>query len=346
MNIVGYKSPFKKKASPLKNPLALAQIGLAVAPGLISAAGSLYGRKARKKEQKKARQEFKDAKKAFESIEYVNPYANLQDQYAGLQNPYGENVYEDLTVDTQAADYLREQQQQSQANLMQQFRGAAGGSGVASLAQSLSNVANQQARQSSIEIAKQERANQLARVQGEQARRVGEFGFEMMKAQSRQELGLLKAQGEDYRKRQEDARTAALYGLAIDRKTAADQARQTARSQFFSGLGSAVGGVAGLYAPGGMRANMLGKDLSRLGQNIAMPFQRQGGGTVDMSGETYDPSIDYASQQYEYKGTSPFGDFMRGIGGGITDWYRGLGGQQAPRDMSYIDEQTQRYKYL
>ena len=71
MNIVGYKSPFKKKASPLKNPLALAQIGLAVAPGLISAAGSLYGRKARKKEQKKARQEFKDAKKAFESIEYV-----------------------------------------------------------------------------------------------------------------------------------------------------------------------------------------------------------------------------------------------------------------------------------
>ena len=166
MNIVGYKSPFKKKASPLKNPLALAQIGLAVAPGLISAAGSLYGRKARKKEQKKARQEFKDAKKAFESIEYVNPYANLQDQYAGLQNPYGENVYEDLTVDTQAADYLREQQQQSQANLMQQFRGAAGGSGVASLAQSLSNVANQQARQSSIEIAKQEMANQMAKAQG------------------------------------------------------------------------------------------------------------------------------------------------------------------------------------
>jgi len=46
MNIVGYKSPFKKKSSPAKlaaflaaNP-AVAQIGLAAAPGLIGALGS------------------------------------------------------------------------------------------------------------------------------------------------------------------------------------------------------------------------------------------------------------------------------------------------------------------
>ena len=59
MNIVGYRSPFKKKASPMKNPAIIAalknpavqQALIAAAPGLISAVGSLFGRKKRKREQ-------------------------------------------------------------------------------------------------------------------------------------------------------------------------------------------------------------------------------------------------------------------------------------------------------
>ena len=50
---VGYRSPFNKvssiKASPMKFG-ALAQIGIAAAPGIISAVGSLFGRKKRKAE--------------------------------------------------------------------------------------------------------------------------------------------------------------------------------------------------------------------------------------------------------------------------------------------------------
>ena len=243
---VGYRSPFSKissvKASPAKFLPALApllanpavQQGLmAAAPGIIGAVGSLFGRKKRKAEQRASRERLEQAKEKFESIEYKN-------QYADLTNPYAENVYEDMTVDTQAADYLKEQQQQSQANIMQGLKGVAGSSGVAGLAQSMSNVAAGQARQASAGIAQQERANQQARLKGEQLKQKGQFGVDKM-----------QAQGELYKRQQENARTGSMYGLGIERANAADTARSTARSAGIAGLGQAAAGVAGLYAPGG-----------------------------------------------------------------------------------------------
>ena len=136
----------------------------------------------------------------YRKFEFTNPYENL------------ENVYEDLTVDQQQAEFQKTMFQQTQANVMEGMRGAAGSSGVAALAQTMATQGQLASQQASISIGQQERANQMAKAQGEQARRVGEFGFEKMKAQSRQELGLLQAQGEDYRKRQEDARTGAYMG--------------------------------------------------------------------------------------------------------------------------------------
>ena len=247
MNIVGYRSPFKKKSSPMKNPAigaalanpAIQQGLIAAAPGLISAVGSLFGRRKRRREQRAAQEEMRQARAAFESIEYVNPYANLENPYENM-----ENVYEDMTVNTQAADYLRQQQQQSQANIMQNLRGVAGSSGIAGLAQSLSKIATGQAQQASAQIAQQEQANKkLAAAEAsnlQKLERQGQFGVDK-----------LQAYGEAIRRQQEDARTQALYGLSIDRTTAADTARQTARASFVSGLGSAAAGVAGLYAPGG-----------------------------------------------------------------------------------------------
>ena len=260
MNIVGYKSPFKKKESPLKAPqLIAAQIGIAAAPGILSAVGSLFGRRKRRREQQKAREEMKKAREAFEAIEYTNPYENLTNPYAGMQNPFAENIYEDLTVDTQAADFAREQQQQSQADLLANLRGAAGGSGVAALAQSLSNVATQQARQASLQISQQERRNELARLRGEEQKRRGAFGVEKMQRAADFQIDQLQARGEAMRKAQEDARTQALYGLNIRRADAADAARQQARSQLFSGIGQAAAGVAGLYAPGGALVDTLSR---------------------------------------------------------------------------------------
>ena len=250
---VGYRSPFSKissvKSSPAKflpaiapllaNP-AVQQGLMAAAPGIIGAVGSLFGRKKRKAEQRAARDEMAQAKQAFMDIEYKNPYENLT-------NPYAENVYEDMTVDTQAADYLKEQQQQSQANIMQGLKGVAGSSGVAGLAQSMSNVATGQARQASVGIAQQERANQQARLQGEQLKQKGQFGVDK-----------LKAYGETLRTDKENTRTASMFGLSIDRANAADLARSTARTAGIAGLGSAAGGIAGLYAPGGSLYDTLG----------------------------------------------------------------------------------------
>jgi len=265
MNIVGYRSPFKKKNSPMKaiDPVT-GQLLFAGASGIISSVGSLFGAGRRRREQKFANEEFQKRKQAFESIEYVNPYENITNQFAGLQNPYAENLYEDLGVNMQSADFLREQQQQSQANLMQQYRGVAGGSGVAGLAQAMSNIASGQARQASLDIARQERANEIARIKGEQQRRTGQFGIDKMQAGERGRIDMLKAQGESIRRSQENRRTENLFGLSIDRKMAADKARQTARSQFIGGLGSAAAGVAGLYAPGGMRSGKFGEDLYKL----------------------------------------------------------------------------------
>ena len=70
-----------------------------------------------------------------------------------------ENVFEELEVDTQAADYAREQFQQQQANIMQGMRGMAGASGIAGLAQALSGQATKQARETQATIGQQLQQN-------------------------------------------------------------------------------------------------------------------------------------------------------------------------------------------
>lgn len=69
---------------------------------------------------------------------------------------------EDATVNTQQADMVKQQQMQSQANTMDQFGQAAGGSGIAALAQAMSQQQSQNAQQASASIGQQERANMQA----------------------------------------------------------------------------------------------------------------------------------------------------------------------------------------
>jgi len=116
---------------------------------------------------------FAGAKNVFSGAQ--NVFAGAQNQFANLQN-----TAEDLTVNTQQAEFEREQFQQSQANLLQNLSGAAGGSGVAGLAQSLANAGANQARQASASIGQQESqnralaaqqaaSNQMASAQGAQS---------------------------------------------------------------------------------------------------------------------------------------------------------------------------------
>lgn len=279
-SIVGYKSPFKK-ASPMKiapwllaagkwaaTPQGMTTIGTAL-PGIIKGIGSLFGGRKRRREQKAANAELQAAKAAYMNMEFTNPLA-------GLQNPYAENLYEDLTVDTRAADYLKQQQQQQQANLMQGLKGAAGASGIAGLAQSMANIGAKQAQQASLQISEQERKNQLLALQGEQQKRKGAFDVDVAIRQAEQK----------YVTQKEQDRIADLYGLSIDRLSAADKARATARSGFISGIGSAAAGVAGTFMPGGVNYGAFTPGSMHPNQTIYDPVH---GGPMSPNPD-YDPT--------------------------------------------------------
>ena len=142
----------EEKNSPLKI--------LPVIGAVVSAAGSIYSAVQADKQQKAAAA--KEAESRAEMDRLRNVYANLD-----TSNPYlnMENTMEDLTINQQQADFERQQFQQGQANIMEGLRGAAGGSGIAALAQQLAQSGQLAAQRSSASIGQQEAANERARAQ-------------------------------------------------------------------------------------------------------------------------------------------------------------------------------------
>ena len=193
--------------------------------GIDKVAGSFIGRKARIAEQKAANAELARRKAEYEGMDITNPYANL------------ENTYEDLEVNTQQAEFIARQNQQQQANIMQGLQGAAGGAGIAALAQQMDNQGQQQIAAASASIGQQEQANKMAAARGEEA------------------IQAKKAAGEQWKFAQEKDRTETLFGMAQQRKGAADAARQRATDMLTSGIGDIAGGVMSF----GMGNKMAGK---------------------------------------------------------------------------------------
>ena len=136
-----------KKDSPLHLPQAAIIAG---------AAGFLLGGGGRRRGGSLQRQ-LAESQRKFE--ERLDAYEESQFKPLDEDALKQENLMEELEVDTQAQDYAREQFQQQQANIMAGMRGVAGGSGIAGLAQALSNQAKQQARETQISISEQLRAN-------------------------------------------------------------------------------------------------------------------------------------------------------------------------------------------
>jgi hypothetical protein len=107
---------------------------------------------------------------------YMKAFEDTQFRPLDLTKLQQENVYEDIQVDTTAADYATRQFQQQQANIMNAFKGVAGSSGVAGLAQTLSNQASSFAERTGLGISEQERSaenlrrQETARLQGMQTR--------------------------------------------------------------------------------------------------------------------------------------------------------------------------------
>ena len=114
--------------------------------------------------QAKAQAKLDKEKEAYRSMEIKNEYANM------------ENPYEDLTVNQQQAQFQAEQMSQQRANIMQGMRGAAGGSGIASLAQAMANQGQLATQRISASIGQQESRNQALMAQGASAADMAERG--------------------------------------------------------------------------------------------------------------------------------------------------------------------------
>ena len=196
-----------------KSPIKLLTGGMMAqaAGGLMGIAGGIIGGGKRKREQKAAQAEMNRNKARFENLDTSNLAANL------------DNAYEDLSVNTQAADFARDQSQQNMANTMNSMGGAAGGSGIAAMAQALAGAGNQQAQQAAVSIGQQEQSNQMKAAGG----RMSIQNAEMAGAQASRQA--------------EQNKTETLLGMSQQRLGAANAARDAATQSIMGGVGSIVG---------------------------------------------------------------------------------------------------------
>lgn len=188
-------------------------VGVAVAAGATQVIMANQGRKGRIAEQKAAAAEMEANKKAYEQIDTSNTYANL------------ENKFEDITVNQQQAQFEAQQNQQQQANLMNSMNAAAGGSGIAALAQAMANQGQLSAQKASASIGMQEAQNQK------------------LVAQEASKNQQLEAAGEQTSQQMKADKQATLLGMSQQRKGAADQAREVAKQQAMAGVGTIGAGV-------------------------------------------------------------------------------------------------------
>jgi hypothetical protein len=196
-----------------KSPIKLLTGGMMAqaAGGLMGIAGGIIGSGKRKREQRAAQAEMNRNKARFENLDTSNLAANL------------DNAYEDLSVNTQAADFARDQSQQNMANTMNSMGGAAGGSGIAAMAQALAGAGNQQAQQAAVSIGEQEQSNQMKAAGG----RMSIQNAEMAGAQASRQA--------------EQNKTETLLGMSQQRLGAANAARDAATQSIMGGVGSIVG---------------------------------------------------------------------------------------------------------
>ena len=124
--------------------------GVGIAAGAANAISGWKKKKAAKAANAQAKQEMEAAKEKYMNLDTSNPYLNM------------ENTMEDLTVNQQAADFAATKSAQSEANILNNMNKAAGGSGVAALAQALANQQQIGAQKASVSIAEQEAMNQKA----------------------------------------------------------------------------------------------------------------------------------------------------------------------------------------
>lgn len=243
-------------SSPMKIPFAPWMITAGL--GVIQAYQGSKAKKRAARAQREAEEAAAPYLEAYKSYEYKNPYEGM------------ENVYEDMRVNTQAAEFQKEQLAQQQADILQGLQGAAGGAGVAALAQSMARAGAVQAQRISADISRQETAREQAKLQ-EQSRIQG-----------------LQRYGEQLVDQQEMQRNMNLYNIETGKAGLAAQ-------QFAAGQQQMMGGI-GQVASAGLQAYSAGM-FNGGGQPSTSNLQfTEGGGLPAYT--TPDPFTSPASGQY------------------------------------------------
>ena len=188
--------------------------------------GGIQAKRA-KEDASKAKTELEKSRNMFSSLDTSNPYQNM------------ENTMEDLTVNTQAAEFSKQQSMQGQANIMQGLKGAAGGSGIAAMAQQGSI----NAQKSSASIAQQEQANQklsateASRIQGmERSGDVMSRNMQMGKVDGL--MGMAAGDLAGARSRQQAGQEAMMEGVKDVANSAVDYGKNTGAITGDTGYGS------------------------------------------------------------------------------------------------------------
>ena len=212
--------------------MAVAGAAVGIGSGIAKAIKGAKARKEAEAEQAKAKAELESQKAAYAALDTSNPFANM------------ENKMEDLTVNQQEAEFMKQQQQQNQANILEGMKGAAGGSGIAALAQQMATQGSLAAQKAAVSIGQQETANQR------------------LKAQEASRLQQMEATGEQAKQQAERDRQATLMGLAAADVEAASGAKAAADTQMMEGIGGIGSAAGGLEAsvPGMKEAGAWGAE--------------------------------------------------------------------------------------
>ena len=145
---------------------------------------------------------------------------------------------------------------------MQQMGGAAGGSGVAGLAQAMANQGSQQAQQAAASIGKQEQATQMAAARGAEQ-------VQTMERQGDWKAEMTRLGGASQARGLEADKTSTLFAMGAERLGASKMAQQQAKADMFSGFGNVAGGfLSGGVSDRKLKRNIKLIDKSPSGLNI------------------------------------------------------------------------------
>tara|TARA_R110002020_G_scaffold3955_5_gene17383 strand:- start:4022 stop:6649 length:2628 start_codon:yes stop_codon:yes gene_type:complete len=262
---------------------------------------------------------YEDQKNVYAGME--NKMKGQKNAFTGLENQFEnmENAFEDLTVNTQQAEFEAQQNAQMQANIMSSMGAAAGGSGIAALAQSMANQSALQSQKSAASIGSQEAANQKLAAEAEQ-------GINMATASEASKLQMVQASEESRLDTQE--RTADMEIQRI--QMGAEEAMQAAELGEASKIQMAtLGEASNLQMAEAMEASKL-QELEASGEMQIQQLKGEG----DMWSAGMDLKIgstlmDSYMSQYEMYGKDKeagddkmwkgIGDMIGGIGKAFSD---------------------------